>query len=70
MKLKHQYVMAMSGFLLLAFGGGWMGLATYLNIPPISVISAIGLIFAGLGLAITIKMLSTIKKVEILIDDE
>ena len=70
MKLKYQYTMAMGGFLLLAFGGGWMALAAFLNVPPISTVSAIGLIFTGLGLAIIIKMLSTIKQVEIMIDED
>jgi len=70
MKLKHQYALSMVGLASLMFGAGWIVLSRVVDYPPISMVSAVGLILAGLGLAILIKTLSTIEKIDLIIDEE
>ena len=70
MKLKHQYFVSVIGIVLSSYGSGWVMLSTFLGVPLISTVNAIGLIIAGLGLAIVIKTLSTINKIELIVEEE
>lgn len=69
MKLKHQYVFGLIGLVFTAFGGGMLFLSITLGIPPITIINATAFIIIGLGFAIMIKFLSTIKKIDIFVED-
>jgi len=69
MKLKHQYVFGLIGLVFTAFGSGMLFLSITLGIPSITIINATALIMIGLGFAIMIKFLSTIKKIDIYIED-
>ena len=67
--LKVQYLIGTTGFILMAFSGGMVTMASVVNYPPISYLSAITMGMFGVGLAITIKMLSTMKKIEFLVEE-
>jgi len=67
--LKVQYLIGTTGFILMAFSGGMVTMASVVNYPPISYLSAITMGMFGIGLAITIKMLSTMKKIEFLVEE-
>jgi len=69
MKLKHQYVFGLFSLVCTAFGGGMMFLLIVIGVPPISTISAISIIITGLGFTIMIKFLSTIKKIDVYVED-
>ena len=60
--LKVQYLIGTTGFILMAFSGGMVTMASVVGYPPISYLSAITMGMFGVGLAITIKMLSTMKR--------
>jgi len=68
MKLKNLYLFSIIGILSTGFGFGWLALLQLINIP-FSPLHAYGLGFAGIGLVIIIKTLSTIKKIELVIDE-
>lgn len=67
--LKAQYAIGTTGFILMAFAGGMITMSSVVNYPPISFLSAIMMGMFGIGLAITIKMLSTMKKIEFLVEE-
>jgi hypothetical protein len=67
--LKVQYLIGTTGFILMAFSGGMVTMASVVGYPPISYLSAITMGMFGVGLAITIKMLSTMKKIEFLVEE-
>ena len=70
MKLKHQYSISLIGLIMVGWGGGMISVGYMIGqSTPINSINAIGLIIAGLGFAIVIKTLSTIKKVQIDIEE-
>ena len=69
MKLKNLYSLSIVGIFLTGFGGGWILLSQILELQR-STLDAIGLGTAALGIAIMIKTLSTIKKIDIVIEDE
>lgn len=59
----------MLGMAIGMFGGGWLALSIALGIPNLSTVNAFGVILSGLGLAIIIKTLSTIKKIDLIIEE-
>ena len=69
MKLKNLYSLSIFGIFLTGFGGGWILLSQILELQRSS-LDAIGLGAAAVGIAIMIKTLSTIKKIDIVIEDE
>ena len=69
MKLKHQYTFGLVGLVITSFGGGMLFLSIILGIPDISTVNAFALITIGLGFAMMIKLLSTIKKIDVFVDD-
>ncbi len=69
MRLKTQYTIGTIGFMLMAFGGGMLVFGGIIGYPKISILSAMSAIIFGLGLAISIKMLSTMKKIEVSVDE-
>ena len=69
MKLKNLYSLSIFGIFLTGFGGGWILLSQILELQRSS-LDAIGLGTAALGIAIMIKTLSTIKKIDVVIEDE
>lgn len=70
MNLKTQYLVSSIGIIIGSFGAGWIMLSSVLGIPKISWINGIGAILCALGIAITIKTLSTIKDIKIEVDEE
>lgn len=68
MNLKKQYSFGLLGLVLAGWGGGMVSVNYMIGAPVINTINALGLIVLGLGLAITIKMLSTIKKIDLEVD--
>lgn len=69
MKLKHQYTFGLLGLIFTSFGGGMLFMSIVIGIPQITTINAAALILIGLGFAIMIKFLSTIKKIDVFVDD-
>lgn len=69
MKLKHQYLFGLVGLVITSFGAGMLFLSIILNISSISTVNAFALIMIGLGFAMMIKLLSTIKKIDIFVED-
>ena len=69
MKLKNLYSLSIFGIFLTGFGGGWILLSQILELHRSS-LDAIGLGTAAIGIAIMIKTLSTIKKIDVVIEDE
>ena len=69
MKLKNLYSLSIFGIFLTGFGGGWILLSQILELQRSS-LDAIGLGTAAIGIAIMIKTLSTIRKIDIVIEDE
>lgn len=69
MILKNLYSLSIVGIFLAGFGGGWILLSQILDLQR-SNLDAIGLGTAAVGIAIMIKTLSTIKKIDIMIDDD
>ena len=69
MKLKTLYSFSVLGILLTGFGGGWIVLSQILKLP-IDHLTAIGATFAVVGMAIMISTLSTIRKIDLIIEDE
>jgi len=53
----------------MAFAGGMITMGSIVGYPSISWLSAVMLGLFGVGLAITIKMLSTMKKIEFLVEE-
>lgn len=70
MNLKTQYLVSSIGIVIGSFGAGWIMLSSILNVPKISWINGIGAILCALGIAITVKTLSTIKDIKIEVDEE
>ena len=69
MKLKHMYALSVIGLILLGFGSGWITLTQILSLP-INKLTAVGGASAMVGMAITIYTLSTIRKIDLIIEDE
>ncbi len=69
MKLKTLYSFSVVGILLTGFGGGWIVLSQILQ-RPVDSLTAIGAAFAMIGMAVMISTLSTIKKIDLIIEDE
>ena len=69
MKLKTLYSFSVIGILLTGFGGGWIVLSQILRLP-LDYLTAIGAGFAMVGMAIMISTLSTIRKIDLIIEDE
>lgn len=67
--LRFQYAIGTTGFILMAFAGGMITMSSIVGYPSISWLSAVMLGLFGVGLAITIKMLSTMKKIEFLVEE-
>jgi hypothetical protein len=53
----------------MAFAGGMITMASVVGYPGISFLSAIMMGMFVIGFAITIKMLSTMKKIEFLVEE-
>ena len=69
MKLKNLYSLSVVGIFLTGFGGGWILLSQILDLQR-STLDAVGLGTAAIGIIIMIKTLSTIRKIDIVIEDE
>ena len=69
MKLKHLYSFSVVGILFLGFGSGWIALSQILSLP-ITWLTWVGAITAMVGMAIMISTLSTIRKIDLIIEDE
>ena len=69
MKLKHMYSLSIIGLILLGFGSGWITLSQILSLP-ITKLTAIGAVTAMIGMGITIYTLSTIRKIDLIVEDE
>jgi hypothetical protein len=66
--LKVQYLIGTTGFILMAFAGGMVTMASVVGYPPISYLSAIMMGMFVIGLAITLKCYHTMKKIEFLVE--
>ena len=69
MKLKNMYALSVIGLILLGFGSGWITLTQILSLP-INKLTAVGAGMAMIGMAITIYTLSTIRKIDLIVEDE
>lgn len=69
MKLKLLYPLSIIGVFLGGFGGGWVALSQILSLPMDN-LSIVGVTMATVGLAIMIYTLSTIRKIDLIIEDE
>ena len=67
--LKVQYLIGTTGFILMAFSGGMVTMASVVGYPGISFLSAIMMGMFVIGFAITYKMLHTMKKIEFLVEE-
>ena len=67
--LKFQYLIGTTGFILMAFAGGMITFASVVNYPTISWLSAVMMGMFMVGMGITIKMLSTMKRIELLVEE-
>lgn len=67
--LKVQYLIGTTGFILMAFSAGMITMGTVVGYPPISYLSAIMMGMFMVGMGITIKMLSTMKRIELLVEE-
>ena len=67
--LKLQYLIGTTGFILMAFSAGMITMANVVGYPPISWLSAVMLAIFMVGMGITVKMLSTMKKIELLVEE-
>jgi len=54
----------------MAFAAGWLGLATTIGIPGVSLIGTIGVILFAIGLGMVIFILSKLKSIEVKVVDE
>jgi len=54
----------------MAFSAGWLGLATFLGVPGFSIVGVVGVVLFGVGVAIVIYMLSSIKNIEVKVVEE
>ena len=70
MKTKNEYVFGLVGLIFTSFGSGILFLSIILGIPPITIINAVAFILIGLGFAIMIKFLSTIRKIDIYVEED
>jgi len=70
LNLKNLYIFSLSGWALMFSGLGWLALAHLVQINSFNVIMWVGLVVTITGLAIVIKTLSTIRKIDLVFDTE
>lgn len=70
MNLKTQYLIGTVGFIMMAWGGGMLFFSSIVQYPQFSTLNAWSFLIFGCGLAISIKMLSTMKKIEMQVEEE
>jgi hypothetical protein len=68
--MNNPYFISIVGFVLMAFSAGWLGLATFLGVPGFSIVGVVGVVLFGIGVAIVIYMLSSIKNIEVKVVEE
>jgi len=68
--MNNPYFISIIGFVLMAFSAGWLGLATFLGVPGFSIVGVVGVVLFGIGVAIVIYMLSSIKNIEVKVVEE
>jgi|LWDU01.1.fsa_nt_gi hypothetical protein len=68
--MNNPYFISIIGFVLMAFSAGWLGLATFLGVPGFSIVGVVGVVLFGVGVAIVIYMLSSIKNIEVKVVEE
>jgi hypothetical protein len=68
--MNNPYFISIIGFVLMAFSAGWMGLATILGIPAFTFVGVIGVILFAVGIGIVIFMLSSIKNIKVVLEEE
>ena len=54
----------------MAFSAGWLGLATFLGVPFFTIVGVTGVILFAFGLGIVIYMLSSIRNIRIVVEEE
>lgn len=69
-RMNNPYFISIIGFVLMAFSAGWLGLATYMGIPAFTPIGVIGVVLFALGIGIVIYMLSSIKNIKVVVEEE
>lgn len=69
MKLKTLYAFSVMGLVFAGFGSGWITLSHILALP-MDKLTVIGASFLMVGMAVIIATLSTIKKIDLLIEEE
>jgi len=68
--MNNPYFVVIIGFILMSFSAGWLGLATTIGIPGVSLIGSIGVILFAVGLGMVIFILSKLKSIEVKVVDE
>jgi len=68
--MNNPYFISIIGFVLMAFSAGWLGLATFLGVPFFTIVGVTGVILFAVGIGIVIFMLSSIRNIKVVIEEE
>ena len=69
-RMNNPYFISIIGFILMAFSAGWLGLATFLGVPFFTIVGVTGVILFAVGIGIVIYMLSSIRNIKVVIEEE
>ena len=68
--MNNPYFVSIIGFILMAFAAGWLGLATILRVSIYTNVGVIGVILFAVGIGIVLYMLSSIKNIRVVVEEE
>lgn len=68
--MNNPYFVSIIGFILMAFAAGWLGLATILRVSIYTNVGVIGVILFAVGIGIVLYMLSSIKNIKVVVEEE
>jgi len=68
--MNNPYFVSIIGFILMAFAAGWLGLATILRVSIYTNVGVIGVILFAVGIGIVLYMLSSIKNIKVVVEED